>query len=68
MMKIERHRCLIRWILALTASNGEKGNQIADQFLGRVAKRHGSDYAEKLRADCRSQWKAGNRGVWGDWR
>jgi hypothetical protein len=65
MMKIERHRCIIRWILALTASNGKKAGA---EFIDRVEKRHGSDYAEKLRADCRSQWKAGNRGVWGDWR
>ncbi len=65
MMKIERHRCLIRWILALTASNGKKS---ANDFLDRVAKRHGDIYVDYLRKELRDQWTKGNRGQWGDWR
>ncbi len=64
-MKIERHRCLIRWILALTASNGKKA---ASDFLDRVAKRHGDIYVDSLRKELRNQWTKGNRGQWGDWR
>ena len=67
-MKIERHRCFIRWILALTESNGAKGKDIADQFLARVAKRHGDVYVDFLRKELRDQWTKGNRGQCGDWR
>lgn len=63
--ELERHRCLIRWILALTASKGKKA---ADEYFSRFAKRHGDNNAEKLRAECREQWKLGNRGDFGDWR
>ena len=65
MMKNERHRCLIRWILALTASNGKKS---ANDFLDRVSKRHGDIYVDSLRKELRDQWTKGNRGQWGDGR
>ena len=62
---VEKHQCLIRWILALTASNGKESGS---DFIGRVEKRHGKPVADRLREDCRDQWAKGNRGAKGDWR
>ena len=66
-MQVAEHRrqCLIRYILAMTASQGKKG---VDLFLTNVQRIHGQEVAESMREECRAQWKLGNRGAWGDWR
>ena len=61
----ERRRCFVRWILAYTVSNGKKE---AEVYFKRIEKRHGEQYASKLKDECREQWKLGNRGQLGDWR
>jgi hypothetical protein len=50
---------------SISASNGKK---YAAEFILRVEKRHGKEYADKLRSACTEQWKLGNRGSPGDWR
>ncbi len=60
-----KRRCLIRYVLAMTAAHGRAG---VDKFLANVQRIHGDDYAASLRDECRAQWKLGNRGAWGDWR
>jgi hypothetical protein len=67
MMTIEehRHQCFIRWILNLQATEGKKAGAA---FLARLEKRHGQEYADRIRKDCRDQWAKGNRGQKDDWR
>lgn len=52
-------------ILAIRA---KKGSGEARQWIDSLAKRRSEEASAVLRADCNAQWKAGNRGDFGDWR
>ena len=55
-----RHRCEVRWC----CNNPSRVNDYVDQ----VRRRRGDEAADRLLADARAQWAAGNRGEPGDWR
>ena len=60
-----RHQCECRWLLA---QRQQRDAEWLDVHMAAIAKRRGVEAAQALRADCRAQWVAGNRGAWGDWR
>lgn len=60
-----RHRCEVRYALGVRAGGGYEALLA---FLTLVAKRRGKAAARALLADTRAQWRAGNRGLPGDWR
>lgn len=60
----ERHRCEVRQVLRWRAMDRSS----AIQYLSDVRKRRGDAAADRLTADCRTQWDKGNRGIEGDWR
>ena len=60
-----RHRCEVRQVLAWRVQHGLEW---VKEWLDGVAKKRGQAAADRLRADCRTQWAAGNRGEWSDWR
>jgi hypothetical protein len=60
-----RHRCEVRQVLAWRVQHGLEWVR---QWLAGVDAKRGADAAARLRADCREQWAAGNRGAPGDWR
>lgn len=60
-----RHRSEVRWMLT---QRQQHDAEWLDAHMAAIAKRRGAEAAETLRADCRAQWVAGNRGTWGDWR
>ena len=55
-----RHRSEVRWCCA----HPSRVREYADQ----VRRRRGDEAADRLLADARAQWAAGNRGEPGDWR
>lgn len=60
----ERHRCEVRQVLRWRADDRSK----AIEYLSKVRKWRGDKAADRLTADCRTQWERGNRGIEGDWR
>ena len=60
-----RHRCEVRMLLRLRA---KEGRDLVHEWIDGLAKRRGIEQAEAVRSDCASQWAAGNRGDFGDWR
>ncbi len=60
-----RHRCEVRQVLVWLR---ERGAKWVKDWLAGVHKHRGQAAADRLRADCRAQWNAGNRGQPGDWR
>lgn len=60
-----RHRCEVRSVLRWRVA---QGSDWVDEWLTGVEKARGKGAAERLRADCREQWRRGNRGEAGDWR
>lgn len=60
-----RHQCEVRWLLRQRA---EHGSEWAADWLAGVESKRGKPAADRIKADATSQWKAGNRGEWNDWR
>lgn len=60
----ERHRCEVRQILRWRAEDRTK----AIEYISMVRDKRSNEAAERLAADCRTQWERGNRGIKGDWR
>lgn len=60
-----RHRCEVRMLLRLRAT---EGRERAQEWLDALEKRRGVKATAAIRADCTEQWQAGNRGDVGDWR
>lgn len=61
----ERHRCEVRFVLRM---RDESGVQATKDRIDSLEPLRGKDAAKKLRDDATAQWKAGNRGLAGDWR
>lgn len=55
-----RHRSEVRWCCAHPSRTIE--------YVDQVRRRRGDEAADRLLADARAQWAAGNRGKPGDWR
>ena len=60
-----RHRCEIRTMLRKADSEGPEA---IGEYLLKVERARGAESAERLRAEARAQWQAGNRGKDGEWR
>lgn len=60
-----RHRCEVWELLRLGAA---KGHLAVDAQILRIEEKRGAESANRLRADYKTQWRAGNRGTHGDWR
>lgn len=56
-----RHRCEVRWCLT-------NGSEWFKTYIAGVAQARGKAAAERLRADVRAQFAAGNRGGEGEWK
>jgi hypothetical protein len=64
-----RHECECReWIKRRAAMGPQDGKTWLAQVMRDIEKRRGKVAAERLRNDIVGQWKAGNRGEYGDWR
>jgi hypothetical protein len=61
----ERHRCEVRYVLRLRDT---RGILAAKQWINGLLSVRSAQAVNKLRDDATSQWKAGNRGLAGDWR
>ena len=55
-----RHRSEVRWCCAHPSRVAE--------YVADVRRKRGDESADRLLADSRSQWAAGNRGRPGEWR
>lgn len=63
--EVNRHRSEVReWL----RRGSDKPADWVKKLLTDIAKRRGMEAAERLRKDIVAQWKAGNRGAFGDWR
>jgi hypothetical protein len=49
----ERHRCEVSWVIRTFYPDGKA----AADYLNLVETKRGKTMADKLRADCREQWK-----------
>lgn len=64
-----RHVCEVReWIRRRAAKGPSEGRGWLAKVMQDIEKRRGTQAAERLRDDIVGQWKAGNRGAFGDWR
>ena len=61
----ERHECEVRDVLLKFKKKGRKGLEL---YIAMVEQKRGSHAANRLREDCREQFKKGNRGDKGDWK
>jgi hypothetical protein len=60
-----RHQCEVRDIIRKRLQHG---SDWARAHLAGIAKKRGTQAAERLMSDIKAQWAAGNRGEQGDWR
>lgn len=60
-----RHRCEVRELLRFGM---DRSHQYVDGRILKIEEARGADAANRLRADYKAQWRAGNRGEFGDWR
>lgn len=64
-MQQELHRSEVRYVLKM---RDEKGAAVAKAWLDSLVPVRGAESVQRLRDDANFQWKAGNRGLAGDWR
>lgn len=60
-----RHRCEVRELLRL--GNDRNHLEVDARIMG-IEEKRGASSANRLRTDYKTQWRAGNRGEFGDWR
>ncbi|MBK7509826.1 MAG: hypothetical protein IPI16_17555 [Comamonadaceae bacterium] len=49
----ERHRCEVSWVMRAFYPDGKR----AAEYFDLVEKKRGKESADKLRQDCRAEWK-----------
>lgn len=62
---LHRHRCEVRQILRWRY---ERGQEWVKAHFEKMAEKRGAEAVDRLIADCRQQWRAGNTGHAGEWR